>query len=79
MTEGTKSRWATRALFSVLAAFAIMAVVPAVAAATPAADEYDLNLPEADGESNDPAPQQRRGLLAFPPSTAEPAPRARHR
>ena len=73
MTEGRKSRWGTRALFSVLAALAIIAAVPAVAAATPAEDEYDLNLPEADGQSNDPAPQTAEDSSS-PSSPSTPSP-----
>ena len=82
MTEGRKSRWGTRALFSAFAALAISGAVPAVAAATPAADEYDLNLPEADGQSHDPAPQSAEDSSpSNAPSTpsAEPGAGAGHR
>jgi hypothetical protein len=73
MTEGRKSRWVTRALFSAFAALAVIAAVPALAAATPAEDEYDLNLPEADGQSNDPATQSAEGSSSPSP---EPTPSA---
>jgi cobalamin biosynthesis Mg chelatase CobN len=73
MTEGRKSRWGTRALFGALAALAIVAVAPAVAGASPAEDEYDLNLPEADGQSNDPAQQSAEDSSS---STPQPAPTA---
>ncbi len=53
---------------------------PAVAAATPAEDEYDLNLPEADGQSNDPAPQSAEDSSSpSAPSTPSPHRGARHR
>ena len=75
MTEGRKSRWGTCALFSAFAALAIIAAFPAVALATPAADEYDLNLPEADGQSHDPAPPSAEDSSpSNAPSTPSPAP-----
>jgi cobalamin biosynthesis Mg chelatase CobN len=75
MTEGRKSRWGTRALFCALAALAITAVAPAVAGASPAEDEYDLNLPEADGQSNDPT-QQSAGDSSAPTGPTEASPSA---
>jgi cobalamin biosynthesis Mg chelatase CobN len=73
MTEGRKSRWGTRALFAALAALAIAAAGPAVAGASPAEDEYDLNLPEADGQSNDSTQQNAGGSSAATPQGASPA------
>jgi cobalamin biosynthesis Mg chelatase CobN len=73
MTEGRKCRWGTRALFGALAALAIAAAVPAVAGASPAEDEYDLNLPEADGQSNEPTQQSAEDSSASTPEAAAPA------
>jgi cobalamin biosynthesis Mg chelatase CobN len=73
MTEGRKSRWGTRALFGALAVLAIAAAGPTVAGASPAEDEYDLNLPEADGQSNDSTQQNAGGSSASTPQGASPA------
>jgi cobalamin biosynthesis Mg chelatase CobN len=75
MTEGRKSRWGTRALFCALAALAIAAAAPAAAGASPSEDEYDLNLPEADGQSNGPN-QQSAGDSSAPTAPTEPSPSA---
>jgi cobalamin biosynthesis Mg chelatase CobN len=73
MTEGRKSRWGTRALFGALAALAIAGAGPTVAGASPAEDEYDLNLPEADGQSNDSTQQNAGGSSTSTPQGASPA------
>jgi cobalamin biosynthesis Mg chelatase CobN len=55
MTRGRKHRWVRAGLLTLSGLACAAALAPVAPAATPAADEYDLALPNADGGNTDSA------------------------
>lgn len=77
MRQGRKSRWTTRA-FCMLAPLLIAALAaPAASLAdAPATEEYELDLPAAEGDSNGNSNDEEGAAVAPPTSTPPTAPQA---